>query len=112
MDVLFQKQKLLLSPDAHGHELITDVATRWNSTLAILQRLSEQIPALHASVHDEQLARLSAELKGKLYSFNEQAVVEQLIKVLTPFKTATETLSSEKVLTATFVELLYTWNKI
>lgn len=81
---------------AQGHKLIQDVCTRWNSTLDMLCRLAEQTPALHAVVLDPVLGKKGAELRFKLFSLEEQSLVEALIKVLHPFKIATEMLSAEK----------------
>ena len=101
--VLFEKQKLLLQPKCHGHKLISDVATRWNSSLDMLEHLSEQVPALHAAVHDPTLAKVSTDLKSKLFSYDKHLVVDQIIKLLKLFKTATVSLSSETVPTSAFV---------
>ena len=96
MNVLNQKQKVLLSEEAQGHKLIQDVATRWNSTLDMLKRLSEQTPALHAAVLDPSLGKKGVELRSKLYTFEQQIVIDSIVLVLEPFKTATVKLSAEK----------------
>ena len=101
--VLLEKQKVLLPKECQGHKLITDCPTRWNSTLEMLQRLSEQIPALHAAVHDPSIAKASNDLKSKLFSYDEQVTVDKLIELLKPFKTATVTLSAESTPTLAFV---------
>lgn len=58
-DELVNKQRLLLTEDKVRHKLIMDVATRWNSTLAMLQRLCEQTPAnmALANVTDDSLSK-------------------------------------------------------
>ena len=98
-EILMEKQILLLPEKAQGHKLINDVQTRWNSTLDMLQRLVEQTPALHAAVMDPKLGSRYKDLKTKIFSFEEQAEVENLIEVLIPFKKATEILSADKNIT-------------
>ena len=80
MDVLFKKQILLLEKDCQGHKLIQDVPTRWNSTLDMLERLTEQTPALHACISDPALAKVKSVLQGKLYNFEEQQVIDDIVK--------------------------------
>ena len=58
MDVLLKTQVLLLPKEPQGHKLIQDIATRWNSTLDMLVRLSEQTPALHACISDPTLSKV------------------------------------------------------
>ena len=101
-EVLLKKQELLLDKEFHGHWLIQDVSTRWNSSLDMLKHLTEQIPAVHAAVMDPLLSK-TGELKSKLYTFDEQTTVDTLIKILEPFKTATVILSSESVPTCSKV---------
>ena len=101
-EVLLKKQELLLDKEFHGHRLIQDVSTRWNSSLDMLKRLTEQLPAVHAAVMDPLLSKAS-ELKSKLYTFDEQTTVDALINILEPFKTATVILSSESVPTCSKV---------
>ena len=101
--LLLQKQKLLLPQQQQGHKLITDVATRWNSTLDMLERLSEQTPAIHAALHDEALSKVSNDLKAKIFSYDEQVVIDKLLQILKPFKTPTVTLSGENLPTSAFV---------
>ena len=69
----------------------------------MLERLSEQVPALHAAVHDPTLAKSATDLKSKLFSYDEHLVVDQIVKLLKPFKTATVSLPSETIPTAAFV---------
>ncbi|XP_045202298.2 E3 SUMO-protein ligase ZBED1-like [Mercenaria mercenaria] len=54
-DKLIEKQKLLLTKGV-GHKLIADVSTRWNSSLAMLERILEQLPALMAVATDKSKA--------------------------------------------------------
>ena len=94
--MLERKQQLLLPESAQGHKLVQDVATRWNNTLDMLCRLSEQTPALHAVVLDPVLDKKGAELRLKPFTLEEQTLVEAIVTVLQPFKLATEMLSAEK----------------
>ncbi len=91
--MLQEKQKLLLAKEFHGHKLINDCPTKWNSTLEMMQRLTEQTAALHGVATDES-GRYS-DLKYKLLEFKEQLVVEEIVALLQPFKVATELISSE-----------------
>lgn len=95
-DILMAKQELI-SPELNGHKLINDVCTRWNSTFSMLERLLELCPAIMATVGDCRLSKqASCTLQNYVYSFEEQAVVEKLVKVLEPFKDATNSLSGDK----------------
>ena len=102
MDVLLKKH-MLLPREAQGHKLIQDVATRWNSTLDMLERLSEQTVAIHATISDPSLVKVKNDLASKLFAYDDQRVVGQMIQLLKPFKNATETLSSEKIPTTPFI---------
>lgn len=102
MGLLFDKQKLLLPKESQGHKLITDCQTRWNSTVDMLERLTEQTPALHAVATDINFKN-AGEVKNKLYTFAEQAIVESVVNILKPFKLATTLLSSETQVTLSLV---------
>ena len=98
-DELVRKQRLLLSEDKVGHKLIMDVATRWNSTLAMLERLCEQTPAIMAlaNVTDDSLSKAAlTKIKNCVYNFEEQAIVERMVHVLKPFEIATTILCAEQ----------------
>lgn len=88
-----QKQALLLPPDKH-HKLISDCKTRWNSAIDMGERYVEQTPVLHACAADPKFHG-AEDLKKKLLNYEEQHLVELIIKVLKPFKIATVLLSSE-----------------
>ena len=103
-----QKHKLLLPAEMCGHKLIQDVATRWNSTLEMIQRLSEQAAALHATALDGALGKKGQDLQTKLYSFRDQVTVDAIVCVLQPFTTATLSMDKEPthhLLVATVIKL-------
>ena len=112
-DKLMEKQPLIFdtSPSYIGHKLIMDVPTRWNSSLAMLQRLSEQTPAIVALVNDLTLSKQSiSSIKTVCYSFEEQSVVESLIDVLRPFERAISILCADK--SPTMQKVLPTISKV
>ena len=92
--LLLEKQKLLLGKEFHGKKLVQDVSTRWNSTLDMLKRMLDLTPAVHATLLDVKLKNSSTRY---LYTFDDQELVEALINLLSPFKDATEFMSSETV---------------
>ena len=77
--VLLEKQKLLLSKAAQGHKLIINCPTQWNSCLDMLERLCEQLPAITAVATDKDI-NLKCNIKSKIYTFEEQIVIELLIE--------------------------------
>ena len=101
-DYFEQKQKLVLEKPL-WHSLINDVVTRWNSTVEMLQRLTEQMPALQALVNDTKLGGKVPKIRPHMYGFEEQLIVEQLIKILMPLKKASELLSAESTVTLSYV---------
>ncbi|XP_069104543.1 E3 SUMO-protein ligase ZBED1-like [Argopecten irradians] len=104
MDLLRQKQEILLESDKVGHKLIADVQTRWNSSLAMLERILEQIPALMAVAVDEKISKsVKTTLKNTVYTFEETAIVERLVTLLKPFLKATEIVCGEMSPTITKV---------
>ena len=94
--LLLEKQKLL-GKEFHEKKLVQDVSTRWNSTLDMLKRMLDLTPAVHATLSDVKLKNSSTRY---LYTFDDQELVEALIKLLSPFKDATEFMSSETAHTA------------
>ena len=100
-NALAEKQSAL-QPQSANLKLIQDVVTRWNSTLDMLKRLLELNAPLHALAHDGSYPR-QKDLKSLLYASSEQDIVERVVQILTPFKKATEMLSSESSPTLSMV---------
>lgn len=100
-DLLCEKQKLLFDDSRAnlvGHKLIIDVATRWNSSLYMLQRLSEQFPVLMALANDPSLSKqASTTLKNCVFSFEEQSIIENIVAILEPFEKATTIVCADQV---------------
>jgi hypothetical protein len=101
--ILKEKQKFLLPPEFQGHKLIQDVVTRWNSTLDMLERLMEQAPALHTAFMEPSIKK-AIDIK-MLLSFEEQELIEKVVKLLEPFKRVTVILSRESEPTAVMLLL-------
>ena len=100
MDVLLEKQKLLISKELQGYAFI-NCPTRWDSTLDMLVWLSEQLPALHAVATDS--ASNYIDIQVQLFTFEEQQLVDGVVALLKPFKKATEILSAENQPTLSMV---------
>jgi hypothetical protein len=98
MDNLVKKQKLLLKKEYQGHHLIQACPTRWNSTLEMLARMCEQVPAVAAVANDPEFSGAN-HLQKIIFSHEEQAEVLDICKVLKPFQTATVLLSAETTVT-------------
>lgn len=73
-----------------SHSLIQDVSTRWNSTLDLISRLCEQQAAIAAVLHGKR------DLHHLELSPHEWHILEDLVKLLEPFKNATEIMSGQK----------------
>ena len=100
---LREKQNMLKLPE---HKLIQDCATRWGSTLAMLERLMEQQAAIAAVLMDGKVRHLMPE--GE-----EWTIIEQLVEILTPFQQATEAMGAEKYPTLSMVKpLLYKLSEV
>ena len=79
---------------APGHELIQDVATRWNSTCFMLERLLEQRWPITAVLSEPNYTKRSD--SSTLDITTEQwNMAEDITDVLKPFITLTELLSEE-----------------
>ena len=76
-------------------KLIQDVATRWNSTYFMFERLTKLRSAVYAVIHDSKITSASEarrlELRDEMWR-----TMETMIPVLSPLVDATEALSSEE----------------
>ncbi|KAM4703020.1 zinc finger BED domain-containing protein 4-like [Rhinophrynus dorsalis] len=85
--------------DLPEHCLKQDVRTRWNSTIDMLERILEQKKAIHAmSCHHFIGTNITL---GR----TDWALMEQVVKVLTPFRAVTEILSKENASLAEVIPL-------
>ena len=90
MSSLKEKQKTL---NITEHTLIQSVATRWNSTYFMLERLLEQRWAIYGVLHDETVSKpdhKSLDLKDEQWE-----LMSQLVVVLKPLQVATTALCEE-----------------
>lgn len=95
-DALMVKQKLLLPDQLRGHKLIADVPTRWNSSLMMLARILEQLPALMAVATDENVSKSAkTTIQNCLLSFEKSTLAKSVVEVLKPFKNGTGAVCSE-----------------
>ena len=93
---LLHKQKTLGCPT---HELVQDVATRWNLTFDMLKHVYEQqAPICAALVGENRMELLSRD--------DDFTVVASLLEVLKPFKHITEVMSGEKYTTVSSIKPL------
>ncbi|XP_039520337.1 E3 SUMO-protein ligase ZBED1-like [Pimephales promelas] len=90
--VLKEKQRLLGIPE---HKLKQDVITRWNSSFDMLECFLEQQAAVCASLLDKKLRKLSNDLQHTLKEINI-TVAEDMVKLLSPVKTATTIMCEEE----------------
>ncbi|CAG8841213.1 18793_t:CDS:2, partial [Gigaspora margarita] len=102
-------------------DVITDVATRWNSTYMALERLTELERPIKWLTNDlensdnNDYRRDGANIRDKLLSNEEFKVVQALVELLCPFDKATEILSGSNyatlsIMVPTIEELIYRLN--
>ena len=92
MTALREKQKQLSVPQ---HHLIQDVATRWNSTYFMLERLHEQRWAIYAVLYDEQGTQ--SQYKHLYLKEDQWKLIEQLVTALKPLQVATTALCEAEI---------------
>ena len=103
-----QKEELLLKQQSiMGHyrnkqplKAIQDVVTRWWSTYSALTRLVYLKPAINSLLADKELKN------EQCLSDTEWKVVETVIDILKPFKSAQKHLEGEKYVTISYIPLM------
>ena len=88
--------------DVPKHKLIHDVVTRWNSTYDMIERVCEQQLPISSVLLQRQDTLMHLELLP-----NEWRILENILKLLRPFKIATKHLSGEKYPTISALGPLY-----
>ena len=86
------------------HNLVVDVATRWNSALHMMSRYLEQQPAIHAPLTSEEPHKRQKDVST--LSERDLASAKELFAVLTRLKIATTALCEESVPTLPMILLL------
>lgn len=90
---VFKEKQLQLFPDKPARKLERDVPTRWNSTYDMLVRICDLTPALHAALSEQTLKSSNTKF---LFTFDDQQLVESVLKILKPFYDATLMMSKEE----------------
>ena len=89
--ILKEKQNLLQLP---AHKLTSDVVTRWNSALDMLERFLEQQPAISATLLSQDVRRNEKDLCT--LTEEDVTIAEDLVRVLKPMKEASLAMSEDK----------------
>ena len=95
--VLGEKQQALGLP---SHVLIQEVETRWNSTLDMIERVLEQQSAVCATLIDQKRLDLMPQ-------DSEFKVLEEIAKVIKPFRRITSQASGEEYITVSALKPLF-----
>ena len=98
MGALREKQQ---SMNIAQHALVQDIATRWNSTYLMYERLAEQRWAVYAVIHDEQVTpsdQRHLDLKPDQWD-----LLLQLVVVLKPLQVATTALSLDQNVSSSLI---------
>ena len=95
--VLGEKQQALGLP---SHALIQEVETRWNSTLDMIERVLEQQSAICATLIDQKRLDLMPQ-------DSEFKILEEITKVIKPFRSITSQTSGEEYVTVSALKPLF-----
>lgn len=98
MGALRERQRGMNIPQ---HSLLQDVATRWNSTYFMYERLAEQRWAIYAVIHDEQVTP-SGQRHLDLTP-DQWDLLSQLVVVLKPLQVATTALCKEQNISSSLI---------
>lgn len=100
-EILKEKKRLLQLPE---HNLVLDVATRWNSAPDMISRYLEQRTAIYAALTSKELCKREKDVPT--LSERDLASVEELVAVLKPLKIATTALCKASVPTLSIIQPL------